>query len=139
MRRRTSKLGFTLIELMIAMAIIAILAAVTLPRLITARYRAYLSACMVNERNIATALETYRNDNRLYPATIQLLVQANMGGDINKLPTCPSAPTTGYQYDVAIDGDSFTLSCPGYHHFQLPGRTLGFPQYSASSGLREFP
>jgi len=139
MRRRTGKRGFTLIELMIAMAIIAILAAVTLPRLLTARYRAYLSACMVNERNIATALETYRNDNRLYPANIQLLVQANMGGDISKLPTCPSAPSTAYQYEVASDGDSFTLSCPGYHHFQLQGRTAGYPQYAASQGLKEYP
>ena len=139
MKRRTGKRAFTLIELMIAMAIIAILAAVTLPRLISARYRAYLSACMVNERNIATALETYRNDNRLYPTNIQILVQANMGGDISKLPTCPSAPSTSYQYEPASDGDSYTLSCPGYHHFQLKGRTAGFPQYAASQGLKEFP
>jgi len=139
MRPRTGKRAFTLIELMIAIAIIAILAAVTLPRLVTARYRAYLAACLVNERNIATALETYRNDNRIYPATIQLLVQANMGGDISKLPTCPSAPSTSYQYEAASDGDSFTISCPGYHHFQLQGHAAGFPQYAAGQGLKEFP
>ncbi len=133
MRRKIAKQGFTLIELMVAMAIIAILAAVTLPRLISARYRAYLSACLVNERNIATALETYRNDNRVYPNSTLILV----GGDISKLPLCPSAPTTPYQYQVAADGGSFTLYCPGYHHHQLPGHLVNFPQYSAESGLKE--
>ena len=122
-----------MIELMVAMAIIAILAAVTLPRLMTARYRAYLSACLVNERNIATALETYRNDNRIYPATTLILV----GGDISKLPLCPSVPTTAYQYVVAPDGSTYTLYCAGYHHYQLNGHLPNFPQYSAESGLKE--
>ncbi|MBN9420549.1 hypothetical protein ABS71_19155 [bacterium SCN 62-11] len=137
MRRKTGKRGFTLIELMVAMAIIAILAAVTLPRLMTARYRAYLSACLVNERNIATALESYRNDNRVYPADITILVKANMGGDISKLPTCPSAPSTAYQYVVTADGDVYTVYCPGWHHYQLPGHDLGYPQYAAGSGIKE--
>lgn len=133
MRRRTGKPGFTLIELMVAMAIIAILAAVTLPRLMTARYRAYLSACLVNERNIATALESYRNDNRVYPNNTLILV----GGDISKLPVCPSAPTVTYQYEIASDGDVYTLYCAGFHHYQLPGHQAGFPQYAAASGLKE--
>lgn len=122
-----------MIELMVAMAIIAILAAVTLPRFMVARYRAYLSACMANERNIATALETYRNDNRVYPNDTLSLV----GGDLNKLPTCPSAPGVTYQYDRAPEGDAFTVVCAGYHHFQLTGHLQGFPQYSAASGLKE--
>lgn len=122
-----------MIELMVAMAIIAILAAVTLPRLMTARYRAYLSACLVNERNIATALESYRNDNRVYPTNTLILV----GGDISKLPVCPSAPGVTYQYDITSDGDVYTLTCGGYHHYQLAGHLPGFPQYSAASGLKE--
>ena len=137
MRRRPVKRGFTLIELMIALAIIAILAAISIPRFMVARYRAYLSACLVNERNIATALESYRNDNRVYPAAMATLVVANMGGDISKLPTCPSAPSTSYTYEVSPDGEVFTVSCPGYHHVQLPGHLAGFPQYSATSGLKE--
>lgn len=122
-----------MIELMVAMAIIAILAAVSLPRLMTARYRAYLSACLVNERNIATALESYRNDNRVYPTTTLILV----GGDISKLPLCPSAPGTTYQYTVTPDGDTYTLYCPGWHHYQLAGHQLNFPQYTAESGIKE--
>lgn len=133
MRRRTGKRAFTLIELMVAMAIIAILAAVTLPRLMTARYRAYLSACMVNERNIATALESYRNDNRVYPMNTLILV----GGDISKLPQCPSAPGVTYQYQRDPDGDVYTVYCAGYHHVQLAGHLVGYPQYSASSGIKE--
>jgi prepilin-type N-terminal cleavage/methylation domain-containing protein len=137
MRRRPGKRGFTLIELMVAMAIIAILAAVSIPRLMTARYRAYHSACLVNERNIATALETYRNDNRIYPTNLSTLVKANMGGDISKLPSCPSAPSTAYQYEVSPDGDMFTVYCQGWHHYQLPNSALGYPQYNAGTGIRE--
>lgn len=137
MRRRPARRAFTLIELMIALAIIAILAAISIPRFMIARYRAYLSACMVNERNIATALESYRTDNRIYPPQMTTLVQSNMGGDINKLPTCPSAPGTSYNYEPSADGDSYTLSCGGYHHRQLNGHLAGFPQYSAGEGLKE--
>ncbi|MBS2033736.1 type II secretion system protein [bacterium] len=137
MRRQPAKRGFTLIELMIALAIIAILAAISIPRFMVARYRAYLSACLVNERNIATALESYRNDNRVYPPVMTTLVQANMGGDINKLPTCPSAPSVSYVYEASVDGEAFTVSCPGYHHYQLSGHLAGFPQYSATGGLKE--
>ena len=137
MRRRPAKRGFTLIELIVALAIISILAAISIPRFMVARYKAYLSACMVNERNIATALESYRSDNRLYPPTVTVLVQANMGGDISKLPTCPSAPSTDYVYEVASDGDSYTVSCAGYHHYQLQGHLVGFPQYTAISGIKE--
>ena len=122
-----------MIELMVAMAIIAILAAVTLPRLMTARYRGYLSACLVNERNIATALETYRNDNRVYPTSTLILV----GGDISKLPQCPSTPGTAYSYVVSSDGEIYTLYCPGYHYVQLNGHLQNFPQYTAESGLKE--
>jgi|EP01012_Entosiphon_sulcatum_P056520 prepilin-type N-terminal cleavage/methylation domain-containing protein len=137
MRRRRAKRGFTLIELLVALAIISILAAITIPRFMVARYKAYLSACLVNERNIATALESYRSDNRLYPASTTILVQANFSGDISKLPTCPSAPGTDYSYEVASDGDSFTVSCSGYHHYQLQGHLAGFPQYTAAAGLKE--
>lgn len=134
--RSRNRKAFTLIELLVALAIISILAALTLPRFMSARYRAYLSSCMLNERNIATAMESYRADSHEYPPDLQRLVTANY---INNLPTCPSAPGTVYQYEITSTGDSYTVSCPGYHEYQLPDIPDGFPQYNASSGLHDKP
>jgi prepilin-type N-terminal cleavage/methylation domain-containing protein len=137
MRNTKRRQGFTLIELMVAIAIIAILAAISIPRFITARYRAYMSACMLNEKNLATALESYRTENRIYPPNLTTLVVAGAAGHINALPSCPSAPATQYTYEVGPDGDIFTLVCPGYHQFQINGQMPGFPQYYAGTGLKE--
>ena len=137
MKKPGRRRGFTLIELMIAIAIIAILAAIAIPRFVTARYRAYFSACLVNEKNLATALESYRTDNRTYPPNLTTLVQSGGAGFINRLPSCPSAPSTQYTYEVAADGETFTISCPGYHQYQIVGQQPGYPQYQAGSGIRE--
>ena len=136
-QKRRYNRAFTMIELLIAIAIIALLAAISIPRFVTARYRAYLSACLSNEKNLATALESYRTDNHDYPSSITALVVSGGAGHINALPTCPSIPTTGYTYEVAPDGQYFTLVCPGYHHFQVAHQNPGYPQYTASGGLEE--
>ncbi len=133
-KRRKRGLAFTLIELMVAMAIIALLAAIALPRFVTARYRAYLAACLTNERNLATALESYRTDNHSYPTVLNVVMTS---GTITKIPACPSNPTTPYQYEVSPDGETFTMSCLGYHSFQLTHIQPGFPQYTAQSGINE--
>jgi prepilin-type N-terminal cleavage/methylation domain-containing protein len=55
--------GFTLIELMIVIAIIAILAAILIPNFLHARAEAVTAACEGNEKQIATAEEEYAVDN----------------------------------------------------------------------------
>ncbi len=55
--------GFTLIELMIVIAIIAILAAILIPNFLHARAESITAACEGNEKQIATAMEEYSVDN----------------------------------------------------------------------------
>lgn len=60
------KRNFTLIELLISIAIIAILASMLLPALNKARERAYGSACQTNLKQFGGLLLMYANDNNDY-------------------------------------------------------------------------
>ena len=58
--------GFTLIEILIVVAIIGILAAIAVPNFLNARIRAKVGRARAELRSIRTAMETYRLDNNQY-------------------------------------------------------------------------
>jgi prepilin-type N-terminal cleavage/methylation domain-containing protein len=62
--------GFTLVELMIVIAIIAILAAIAIPQLSVYRTKSYNTAAVSDLKNAAIAQEAYYVDNRLYTNSI---------------------------------------------------------------------
>lgn len=59
--------AFTLIELLIVVAIIAILAAVAVPNFLEAQIRARVVRVKAEMRSVATAVEAYAVDNNKYP------------------------------------------------------------------------
>ena len=59
--------AFTLIELLIVVAIIAILAAIAVPNFLEAQTRAKVSRSRADLRSLATAVESYRVDHNKYP------------------------------------------------------------------------
>lgn len=61
-----NKAGFTLIELLIVVVIIGLLAAIAIPKFSTTKEKAYVSTMKGDLRNLATAQETYWNDNAAY-------------------------------------------------------------------------
>jgi type IV pilus assembly protein PilA len=61
--------GFTLIELMIVIAIIGILAAIAIPQFSAYRKRGYNAAAEADLRNLATAQEAYYADHQTYNTT----------------------------------------------------------------------
>jgi general secretion pathway protein G len=116
--------GFTLIELMIVVAIISILAAILIPNFTHARAQAQTAACEANLREIATAFELYYADNQQYPAGANATIGANTISKngvnyLNTVPQDPSAATTGalYTWNSATTSNppSYTITCPGLH------------------------
>jgi type IV pilus assembly protein PilA len=66
-RRKLNKKGFTLIELMIVIAIIGILAAIAIPQFAAYRQKSYNSAGQSDLRNVKTNLEAFYADYQAYP------------------------------------------------------------------------
>ena len=62
-----NKRGFTLIELMIVIAIIGILAAIAIPQFAKYRTRAYNSAALSDLKNFQTEMEAQYSENQYYP------------------------------------------------------------------------
>lgn len=55
--------GFTLVELLVVVGILAILVALLLPALVQARYQARTTACLSNMRQCGTAMTVYATQN----------------------------------------------------------------------------
>ena len=65
--KESSPRAFTLIELLIVVAIIAILALIAVPNFLEAQTRAKVTRVKADFRAMATGLEAYRTDNQSYP------------------------------------------------------------------------
>ena len=84
--------GFTLVELMVVVAIIALLAAIIIPNYVHARAQASVSQSEANIKQIATSLELYYADNQAYPPTAGgTVTPALFGGAVN--PYLTATPT----------------------------------------------
>lgn len=73
--RRLGRKGFTLVEIMIVVAIIALLAAIAIPNLLRARHNANETAAIGSLRTISTACESFRaaQTPTTYPAGLGTL------------------------------------------------------------------
>lgn len=89
--------GFSLIELLVAIAIIAILAAIAIPQFIAYRQRAVDDQMRSDLKNAATAMESYFADKQVYPTTVAAIraVGFNQTSGVNVIIniTSPSAYT----------------------------------------------
>ena len=67
MSKRITGSGFTLVELMVVIAIIGILAAIAIPQFASFRQKSYNSTAISDLRNVKTNLEAFHKDYQVYP------------------------------------------------------------------------
>lgn len=120
--------GFTLVEIMIVVAIIALLATIGIPGLLRVRITANESAAQASLRAISTACETYAsaNDGK-YPVSEAVLTGAT-----------PPYLNTGYA-DKTIQGYTYTYTTvadTGYEIAAAPAKcgTSGRKTYTIKTG-----
>lgn len=106
------KKGFTLVEIMIVVAIIAILAAIAIPNFIAYRNESQGNACVSNMASIKTAAESYLTKHPGTAPTMANLVKDDGTGFLKKEPKCPK---TGAAYTIALDDGAITVTCDSHN------------------------
>lgn len=110
--------GFTLIELMIVVAIIGILAAVAIPNFMNARDRAKIAAAASVLGSLRTALEMYMTDENQYPVDSGTDSDTTASGDVTNLP--------------------FELALGPYMTYFDPPANSNWASYEVDSGLADY-
>ena len=105
--------GFTLVELLIVVIILAVITGIAIPSYLALRNRARESATESEMRNIATALELVNADTGNYPAAADMdALETALASYIDSIPTT-DAWTHAYVYAQTGSGSGYTLTSAG--------------------------
>ena len=131
------QLGFSLIELLIVVAIILVIAAIAIPNLMTARLRANESAAVATLRSINTAQATYQMRYNTYADTL-----TKLGGNPNA-PTPAAAGLVDFVLGCAAQpcpksGFNFAIVNPIAANGDIVSYQLNAWPLSASTGQKSF-
>jgi len=109
--------AFTLIELLIVIAILGILVALILPRFGDVREDANTKVCTANLRGLASAMATYetKENNGLVPWGSLAVTDLETWGYVADEPFCPYEATTKTSYTLVAGATSTDMdyaTCP---------------------------
>jgi prepilin-type N-terminal cleavage/methylation domain-containing protein len=106
-RRRRNRPGFSLLEIMVVVAIFSILMAIAIPNWVRARTMSQARACAHNLRTIQSAKEQYAMINKLPAGSTVTFAQLIAGQYLRVTPICPE----GFNYTIGtIDQDPICQS-----------------------------
>ena len=91
---KSTKAGFTLVEIMIVAALVGMLAAIALPSFMRSRTKSQTTACINNLRQIEAAKEQWAMENRKTQGAAVLTNEIDTY--MKKLPSCPAGGTYNY-------------------------------------------
>lgn len=117
MTQKTKEAGFTLVELLVVLVILALLAALVGPRVVGYMDRSKVKTAHVQIAAYQTALELYHLDMGRYPLTTEGLMALGKtplgaqgwAGPYLDRPVAPDPWGTPYDYEAAADGQSYHL------------------------------
>lgn len=120
------KKGFTLVEIMIVVAIIALLAAIAIPNLLRARANANEAAGVAAVKTVVTAAISYRSVNPAYPTNLNALGSASPPY-IDSILGCTSTYCNKAGFNFTLDGADA-------NNFNITARPMTF----GTTGSRNF-
>ncbi len=137
--------AFTLIELMIVVAIIALLAAIAIPNVLRARTSANEAATIGNDRAIISSLEMARSVNNVYPLDLAANTWQLVMYGANCLPTTLPVPDFGPTPFCGAMTAAAPMVVQGYQYSYAAGTTAGQqytlmaePTNAGNTGSRAF-
>jgi prepilin-type N-terminal cleavage/methylation domain-containing protein len=92
---KSKKAGFTLVEIMIVVAIIGLLAAIAIPNFVRARTQSQLNACINNLRQLDGAVQQYALENKLASSATYALTDLKPYIKLTSVGAIPGCPANG--------------------------------------------
>ena len=112
MQNQKRQQGFSLIELLIVVAIIGIIAAIAIPNLLNAIDRGKQKRTMADMRSIGTAVESYAVDNNVYPIAATSAILSGLVAPIY-IKTMPQADGWAHTFQVDSIATEYTIWSQG--------------------------
>jgi type IV pilus assembly protein PilA len=132
--------GFSLLELLIVVAIILIIATIAIPSLLRSRQSAQESAAVAQIRTINTAEVTYLSSNQgSFGSVVQLISQGLLDNRF-------TGSVSGYNFTVAASGPNYTVNADPtstnagrFGYYSAPDAVIRYATYQGGNCTPCYP